>query len=260
MQNNILDSEQIKIEFINILIKLTKDIKINSFQIENDEGGKEIIDYKNIKEYFGILEKRKLFLSKKYIKLFEKEEIKDYIIHNCHEDDITKYKHKIIMNNDNIYYFNIMNHAKIQFVKRYILFMNEYYNEVKIFKNKDINKVIIKLGGRIKYNDYLSIIESKELEDIMIDFIKESLPLNENRMGRHRDKRKFKSRDEIYNQTSRFLSHPFLFIFDNVEKKLVTTELYSSSFNTKILNDKIKHLNNSEFDKIVISVKKEFNL
>lgn len=251
----IIDDDKIKYDFIQNLIALTKAMKIKSFQIlKNDE--KILIDFQNIKDFIDILYDVKILLAKKNMKLFDNESIKNYIIHNCTEEDPTIYDNKVLVNGK-IVYFNIMNHAKIQFVKRYIMFLHEYKNEVKLFKNKDINSLIIKLASFIKYNNYPKISRSKELDEIIIDLISNSTNLNENNMGRHRDIRKFKARDQIHNQTSRFFIHPFLFILDNVEKKLVTTELYSSSFNVKIINDKVKHLSNDDFMKILSQVKNE---
>lgn len=255
-------SIMIKRDFLKYLIEYTNNLKIKSFQIQ-EEDKITLVDFKNIKEYsIDSLMDKKILLANKYSKIFLKDNIKnkkeiiDYIASYCHEEDLTKYNYKI-KSNDKYFYFNISNHAKYQFLKRYILFLNEYGDEVKYFKDFKIRNKIFHYIEKLKIKSE-EVMTDKELDLIIVELMTGSKHLNSSNMGRKRDIKMFNNRDKQYNPTTRFNSHPFLFILDNDNKIIATVELYSSSFPIKHINDKIKNITDKQFFNIFDKLKNKY--
>lgn len=255
-------NKDIQTLFLGNLKDLTKSMKIKTFHLVDGDTN-ILVDYKNIDEYsIDSLKEYKILLANKYSKVFlksnidSKEQIVEYIAKNCNEFNLTKHKFKI-KSNDKFFYFDISDHAKFQFLKRYILFLNEYGDEVKIFKDVEKRNLIFNYIEQLK-NKKTEVLNSIAFEELIIELMEDSKHLNNSNMGRKRDIKMFNRRDQKHNSTTRFHSHPFLFILDNNENLLITVELYSASFPVRFLNDKIKKLTDRAFYNIFHKVKEKY--
>lgn len=250
-----MEEKKVKELFIEKLIDFVSRVKINSFKIIEENEEDVIVDIRNIKHYTkDILLDKNIIVSTKVIKIFNKEnienkkEIIDYINRECSNEDKSKYKYNTTIANGKQFFFNISNHARLQFVKRYFLFKREFGSCVKLFQDVELLKVINSTIQDIKKTGNIKDIE--KIDQIILSLISKSSHLNDKNMGRSSDVVKFKNRDKKHPPSTRFHIHPFLFILDSDSGIITTTELYSSSFQLKFINDTVKNLKNSELKTI----------
>jgi len=223
------------IEVFEILVDLTKKNKIKSFQVELKDKNEIIIDFlykKNIdtNNISKIKVSTKVIKNLNRLNIDKKEELINFLELNSLYNSKTKKETEFFIKNKNKrnLYFDLKKHSKIQFVKRFILFANLYYEDLSYSQKKEATEIIK------SYEDLENIENNKKLDELIINYIEKSKTLNKNSLYRKKDIKHYNKRNNEYDNTIRVFTHPFIFIFsDNVLK---TVELYSSSFKVDILN------------------------
>jgi hypothetical protein len=235
-------NEELKKEFYNFLIEGIKKGKINNFIIfekenlkneynENTEG-KLFVDYQNISNFnlIKLLNAPKILISKKNAKLIKKlspkKELIDFMEEHCFEKSLkTDYETKL--SNGLNYKYNITRHSQIQFIKRMLLFYLKYTEETNKEYDKNLNLFIQEYDKNKNNKNYFD--EPNIIKKLISKYIDSGNNFNKQKvLYRKRDIKHFEEREKKHSSTTRIIFHPFVFVF--TENVLVTSELYSSSF------------------------------
>ena len=235
----------------NEILELFKKYKISSIRV-NDV---LIDDYSKLGD---IREDDKIYINKKYLKLFDKPEVvlKHFVKHdkNLYIDRNGKYKEA-----------QISYHCKYRFLTRFIILQNLYRSSVTKFLHKQMTPIYRKL--KIEFQSVAEVKDvnpffskfiadnREEIEKIILSILNNSIVLKEESL-------QYKKRSKIYGKHNLILTNNFLFIYSINSRLLVTTLIHSLNIQNLKSKRIVKDLNTkAEDDRYIFNIlKKESDL